>query len=246
MMLRVENLEVCYGSLKTLDAVSIRVEEGELVSVIGANGAGKSTLLNAIAHIIQPRKGSINFIGQDVTYVTAPQMTKLGITLVPEGRQLFGTLTVLENLEIGAYLRYYPWGSEKKAARTIAEDMERVYDLFPVLRERRKQYAGTLSGGEQQMLAIGRALMSEPKLLMTDEPSLGLSPILKGAVFGAFRRLREEGLSILLVEQDMETSLRMAARAYVMENGHIVLEGGGAELLKNSEVKQHYLATKRR
>jgi len=245
-MLKVKNLEVCYGSLKTLDNVSIRVEEGELVSVIGANGAGKSTLLNAIAHIIQPRKGSIHFIGQDVTYVTAPQMTKLGITLVPEGRQLFGTLTVLENLEIGAYLRYYPWGGEKKAGRTIAEDMERVYDLFPVLRERRKQYAGTLSGGEQQMLAIGRALMSEPKLLMTDEPSLGLSPILKGAVFGAFRRLREEGLSILLVEQDMETSLRMAARAYVMENGHIVLEGGGAELLKNSEVKQHYLATKRR
>jgi branched-chain amino acid transport system ATP-binding protein len=171
-------------------------------------------------------------------------MTKLGITLVPEGRQLFGTLTVLENLEIGAYLRYYPWGGEKKASRTIAEDMERVYDLFPVLRERRKQNAGTLSGGEQQMLAIGRALMSEPKLLMTDEPSLGLSPILKGAVFGAFRRLREEGLSILLVEQDMETSLRMAARAYVMENGRIVLEGAGAELLKNSEVKQHYLATK--
>ena len=243
-MLKVENLEVCYGSLKTLDAVSIRVEERELVSVLGANGAGKSTLLNAIAHIIQPRKGNINFIGRDVTYVTAPQMTKLGITLVPEGRQLFGTLTVLENLEIGAYLRYYPWGGEKKAARTIAEDMERVYDLFPVLRERRKQYAWTLSGGEQQMLAISRALMSEPKLLMTDEPSLGLSPILKSVVFDVFRRLREEGLAILLVEQDMETSLKMAERAYVMENGHIVLEGEGAELLKNNEVKQHYLATK--
>jgi len=243
-MLKVENLDVYYGSLKTLDAVSIFVEERELVSVIGANGAGKSTLLNAIAHIIQPRKGRIHFMGQDVTYVTAPQMTKLGITLVPEGRQLFGTLTVLENLEIGAYLRHYPWGNEKKAARTIAEDMDRVYDLFPVLRERRKQNAGTLSGGEQQMLAIGRALMSEPKLLMTDEPSLGLSPILKGTVLGAFRRLREEGLAILLVEQDMERSLKMAERAYVMENGRIVLEGEGAELLRNNEVKQHYLATK--
>jgi branched-chain amino acid transport system ATP-binding protein len=243
-MLEVESLDVYYGSLKTLDAISIRVEERELVLVIGANGAGKSTLLNAIAHIIQPRKGTINFIGRDVTYVTAPQMTKLGITLVPEGRQLFGTLTVLENLEIGAYLRYYPWGGEKKASRTIAEDMERVYDLFPVLRDRRKQNAGTLSGGEQQMLAIGRALMSEPKLLMTDEPSLGLSPILKGAVLGAFGRLREEGLAILLVEQDMETSLRMAVRAYVIENGRIVLEGKGIELLENNEVKQHYLATK--
>jgi branched-chain amino acid transport system ATP-binding protein len=243
-MLEVERLDVYYGSLKTLDAVSIRVEERELVLVIGANGAGKSTLLNAIAHIIQPRKGTINFIGRDVTYVTAPQMTKLGITLVPEGRQLFGTLTVLENLEIGAYLRYYPWGGEKKASRTIAEDMERVYDLFPVLRERRKQNAGTLSGGEQQMLAIGRALMSEPKLLMADEPSLGLSPIMKSTVLGAFGRLREEGLTILLVEQDMETSLKMAIRAYVMENGRFVLEGRGAELLENNEVKQHYLATK--
>ncbi len=243
-MLKVNRLDVYYGSLKTLDGVSIRVEERELVSVVGANGAGKSTLLNAISHIIQPRKGTIHFIGRDVTFVTAPQMTKLGVTLVPEGRQLFGTLTVLENLEIGAYPRYYPWGGEKKASRTIAEDMERVYDLFPVLRERRKQNAGTLSGGEQQMLAIGRALMSEPKLLMTDEPSLGLSPIMKSTVLGAFGRLREEGLTILLVEQDMETSLRMAVRAYVMENGRIVLEGKGAELLENNEVKQHYLATK--
>ncbi|MGZ3591224.1 MAG: ABC transporter ATP-binding protein [Thermodesulfobacteriota bacterium] len=243
-MLKVNNLDVYYGSLKTLDGVSIRVEERELVSVIGANGAGKSTLLNAIAHIIQPRKGTINFIGRNVTFVTAPQITKLGITLVPEGRQLFGTLTVLENLEIGAYSRYYPWGGEKRALRTIAQDMERVYDLFPVLRERRKQNAGTLSGGEQQMLAIGRALMSEPKLLMTDEPSLGLSPILKNTVLGAFGRLREEGLTILLVEQDMEMSLRMAVRAYVIENGRIVLEGKGAELLENNEVKQHYLATK--
>jgi len=243
-MLKVNNLDVYYGSLKTLDGISIRVEEKELVSVIGANGAGKSTLLNAIAHIIQPRKGAIHFIDRDVTFVTAPQMTKLGITLVPEGRQLFGTLTVLENLEIGAYPRYYPWGGEKRASRTIAEDMERIYDLFPVLRERRKQSAGTLSGGEQQMLAIGRALMSEPKLLMTDEPSLGLSPIMKNTVLGAFGRLRDEGLTILLVEQDMEMSLRMAVRAYVIENGRIVLEGKGAELLENKEVKQHYLATK--
>lgn len=240
-MLEVRDLEVCYGALRALERVTMRVEEGELVAIIGANGAGKSTLLKAISHLLQPSQGSIHFMGKDVTRIGAHQMIRRGVSLVPEGRQLFESLTVFDNLEMGAYTRYYPWGIEKKWKSTVTQDMESVYDLFKVLKERRGQGAGTLSGGEQQMLAIGRALMSNPKLLMIDEPSLGLSPRLKVAMFDTFRGLKERGLALLLVEQDITTSLTMADRAYVMENGRIVLEGKGLELLQRKEIKQHYL-----
>jgi branched-chain amino acid transport system ATP-binding protein len=243
-MLEVRDLEVYYGTLKVLEKVTMHVGERELVAIIGANGAGKSTLLKAISHMIQSSKGSIHFMGKDVTHITAYQMIRSGASLVPEGRQLFESLTVLENLEMGAYIRYYPWGSERKGKGAVIQDMERVYDLFKVLKERRGQKAGTLSGGEQQMLAIGRALMSSPKLLLIDEPSLGLSPRMKEAIFETFRLLRERGLALLLVEQDVTSSLTMADRAYVMESGIIKLGGKGLELLENEEVKQHYLGGK--
>lgn len=240
-MFEARDLEVCYGSLRALEKVTMRVGEQELVAVIGANGAGKSTLLKALSHMIQPSQGSIRFKGEDVTRISAHQMVRRGVSLVPEGRQLFESLAVSDNLEMGAYTRYYPWGIEKKGKRTVIQDMESVYDLFKVLKERRGQKAGTLSGGEQQMLAIGRALMSNPKLLMIDEPSLGLAPKIKEAIFDTFKRLRERGLALLLVEQDITASLSMAGRAYVMENGRIVLEGKGLELLQMKEVKQRYL-----
>jgi branched-chain amino acid transport system ATP-binding protein len=168
-------------------------------------------------------------------------MVRRGVSLVPEGRQLFESLTVFDNLEMGAYTRYYPWGIEKKRKSTVIQDMESVFDLFKVLKERRGQKAGTLSGGEQQMLAVGRALMCNPKLLMIDEPSLGLAPKIRVAIFDTFKQLKERGLALLLVEQNVTISLAMADRAYVMENGRIVLEGEGLELLKSNEVKQRYL-----
>jgi len=240
-VLEVENLVVCYGVLKALEEVTLRVNEGELVALIGANGAGKSTLLKAVAHLLQPSSGSIRFMGRDVSHIPPHRMIGLGVTLVPEGRQLFESLSVLENLEMGAYVRHRLWCFEKKRATTIADDMESVYELFPILEERRRQAAGLLSGGQQQMLAIGRALMSGPTLLLVDEPSLGLSPLMKQELLGTLGRLRERGLALLLVEQDVSASLKIADRAYVMENGKIVLEGKGRELLNKKEVRQRYL-----
>ncbi len=240
-MLEVQGIEVCYGALRALEAVSLRVDKGEVVAIIGANGAGKSTLLKAISHLLQPTNGAIRFMGRDVTRVPAHQMIKLGVTLVPEGRQLFESLSVLENLQMGAYVRYRLWSMERPSATTVAEDIERVYRLFPILKERRAQPAGFLSGGQQQMLAIGRALMSKPELLLVDEPSLGLSPLLAREVLSALGHLREQGLALLLVEQDISASLAIADRAYVMESGRVVLEGKGGELMQRPEVKQRYL-----
>lgn len=240
-MLEVEGLEVCYGALKALEKVCLRVDKGEVVAIIGANGAGKSTLLKAVSHLLQPSCGSIRFMGKDVTRMPAHQMIRMGVTLVPEGRQLFESLSVLENLEMGAYIRHHLWCVEKRTGTTIAEDLAKVYELFPILKERRGQPAGFLSGGQQQMLAIGRALMSNPVLLLVDEPSLGLSPLLKVELLATLGRLRERGLALLLVEQDITASLTIADRAYVMENGKIVLEGKGPELLKRKEVRQRYL-----
>lgn len=240
-VLEVENLEVCYGALRALEKVSLRVGKGEVVAIIGANGAGKSTLLKAVSHLLQPSSGSIRYLGRDVTRIPPHQMIRLGVTLVPEGRQLFDSLSVLENLEMGAYVRYRLWCMERRTSTTIAEDMEKVYELFPILKERRGQPAGFLSGGQQQMLAIGRALMSKPELLLVDEPSLGLSPLLKRELLAALRHLRQRGLALLLVEQDISASLTIADRAYVMENGRIVLEGKGSELLTRKEVRERYL-----
>lgn len=239
--LEVRDLEVCYGSLRALEKVTMQVGERELVAIIGANGAGKSTLLKTVSHMIQPSQGSIHFKGEDITFIGAHETIRRGVSLVPEGRQLFESMTVLDNLEMGAYTRYYPWGLEKKGNSLVIQDIESVFKLFKVLKERQGQKAGTLSGGEQQMLAIGRSLMSNPKLLMIDEPSLGLAPRIKGAIFDTLKHLRERGLALLLVEQDITASLTMADRAYVMENGRIVLEGKGLELLESKEVMQHYL-----
>lgn len=240
-MLRVQDLQVYYGSLPALENVNLRVEEGEIVSIIGANGAGKSTLLKTISHLLAPKRGSLYFLGQDVARVPAHRMAALGITLVPEGRQLFETLSVVANLELGAYLSLWPFGRRKERTRSVAEDMEMVFQMFPPLRERRKQRAGSLSGGQQQMLAIGRALMSAPRLLLIDEPSLGLAPLVKRMIFDTFVRLRGEGMTLLLVEQDVQAALQIADRAYVMASGRIVLEGKGSELAQNEEVRQHYL-----
>lgn len=244
-MLRVQGLQVCYGSLQALENVSLHVEEGEIVSIIGANGAGKSTLLKTIAHLLSPKQGSIYFLEQDVSHVPAHRMTELGVTLVPEGRQLFATLTVVENLEMGAYLSLWPFGGKKERKRSVAEDIDMVFQMFPPLGQRRKQRTGTLSGGEQQMLAIGRALMSAPRLLLIDEPSLGLAPLVKKMIFDTFTRLRGEGMTLLLVEQDVQVALQIADRAYVMENGTIAFEGKGNELARNEEVKHRYLGGRR-
>lgn len=240
-MLEVNRLEVYYGALRALENISLYVKEGEIVAIIGANGAGKSTLLKVLSHLLQPSKGSIYFLRMDVTRMPNHQMVRLGMTLVPEGRQLFESLSVVDNLQIGAYIRYHPWGKEKPSSTSISDDIKTVYGFFPVLEKKRYKYAGSLSGGEQQMLAIGRALMSKPKLLLIDEPSLGLGPIIKRELFSIFIRLRDRGLAILIVEQDIMASLTIADRAYVMENGHIVMEDKGIDLLNRKEVRQRYL-----
>lgn len=240
-MLEVSDLEACYGEMRALQRVSLRVQEGEIVAIVGANGAGKSTLLKTIAHQLQPSAGKIILEGRDVTRIAAHRMIRLGVTLVPEGRQLFESLSVLENLEMGAFIRYYPWGAERAPGPRVRDDLEKIYQLFPVLKERRAHASGFLSGGQQQMLAVGRALMSNPKLLLVDEPSLGLSPLARQELMAALGRLRDRGLSLLLVEQDINASLTIADRAYVMQNGKMVLEGKASDLLTRQEVKERYL-----
>ena len=232
-LLRVDGIEVGYGDLTAVGDVSLEVREGEAVALIGANGAGKTTTLRAVSGLLPLRRGRIEFEGQRLDGLTSAQIVARGIAHVPEGRQLFPTMTVLENLELGARTR---------AARARRdESLGRVFDLFPRLRERREQLAGTLSGGEQQMCAIGRGLMAYPRLLMLDEPSLGLAPVMVKAIFEDLGRINAQGLTILLVEQNVLRSLHLAHRGYVLENGRVTRAGTGPELLASGHIKQAYL-----
>ena len=231
-MLEIRDLRAGYGQVQVLHGVDLDVAQGEIVALLGSNGAGKSTLNNNVSGIFRPFGGRIRFAGEDVTAAASERMVELGVIQVPEGRRIFPNMTVRENLELGGYRR-------GKARR--AENLARVVEVFPRLAERFGQIAGTLSGGEQQMLAIGRGLMAEPRLLILDEPSLGLSPILVEEVFGLIRRLHEQGLAILLVEQNVFQSLEIADRAYVLENGAIVLAGASAELIGDAGLKKSYL-----
>lgn len=232
-MLEVKNLDVHYGVIHAIKNVSLTVNDGEIVTLIGANGAGKTTTLRTISGLKKPTNGTIMLDGEDITNTSARERVAKGISHVPEGRHIFPTMTVLENLELGAYLRH-----DKKG---IAADLEMVYNIFPILKERRKQAAGTLSGGEQQMLAIGRALMSRPRILFLDEPSMGLAPLLVLEIFRIIKEINASGTTILLVEQNASMALQIANRAYVMETGSIVLTDTGAELLKSEDIKKAYL-----
>ncbi len=232
-MLSVNQIQVAYGDVQVLWDVSMNVQPKEFAALVGANGAGKSTTLNAISAILRPRSGTIEFNGKRIDRAPASQVVELGISQVPEGRRLFSEMTVLENLELGSFMA--------EAKRRRNETLDWVYNIFPRLRERRNQLAGTLSGGEQQMVAVGRGLMSRPRLLMLDEPSLGLAPLLVQEVFKALKRVNEEGVTIFLVEQNVKHTLTIATHAYVLENGRIVMEGKGTDLLNNSHVKKAYL-----
>lgn len=233
MILEIENLDLYYGDAQALDSVSLEVEKGELVAIVGANGAGKSSLIRTIAGIERPRGGRIRFKGEDITGKPSYVVCNLGIGQVAEGRQIFPSLSVQENLEMGALL--------PRARAKMEAELDHVYSLFPRLAERKDQFAGTMSGGEQQMLAIGRCLMGQPELIMFDEPSLGLAPALVQELFQTIRKLRESGLTVLLVEQNVAMSLKLADRGYVIENGRIVLSGTGEKLLHDDAVRQAYL-----
>jgi branched-chain amino acid transport system ATP-binding protein len=235
MLLSVENLQVSYDRIRALHGISFEVDEGEIVCIIGANGAGKSTTLRAISGLIPVQSGSkMTFAGQDLTRFQADKIvSELGISHVPEGRRLFGNLTVMENLKLAAYAR--------KNGGEVERDYKRVFKIFPRLEERMHQHAETLSGGEQQMLAVGRALVSAHKMMLLDEPSMGLAPLLMGSVFQALREINQEGTTILLVEQNARMALKFASRGYVLESGNLVLEGRSAELLANPDVKKAYL-----
>ena len=232
-MLDVHDIHAYYGNIHALRGVSLTVEEGEIVTMIGANGAGKSTTLNTICGLLQPHSGSIVLEGQEIHAVPAHDIVGMGVSQVPEGRRVFARLTVLENLEMGAFHRQDPDG--------IRRDMQRVFTLFPRLEERRKQLGGTLSGGEQQMLAIGRALMANPRLLLLDEPSMGLAPILVEDIFRTIQEINQEGTTVLLVEQNALMAFSVAHRGYVMETGTIALQGSAEELRENPQVKAVYL-----
>ena len=231
-MLKVEDLHVYYGSIHAIKGVSFEVNEGEIVTLIGANGAGKSTTLNTVAGLLKPRHGSISFEGKSIAGTPASKIVPHGMALCPEGRRVFQQMTVRENLEMGGYTR---------PAGEIAASLDDVFTRFPRLKERHKQVAGTLSGGEQQMLAMGRALMSKPKLLMLDEPSMGLAPLLVEQIFDIIRELHAAGTTILLVEQNAQAALSVADRAYVLETGRISLTGTGAELMASDKVREAYL-----
>lgn len=231
-ILKVDDINVYYGSIHAIKGISFEVEEGEVVTLIGANGAGKSTTLNTISGLLRSKTGSIEFMGQSLAKVPSHKIVERGLALVPEGRRIFLQMTVQENLEMGAFTQK---GGETQ------QDLEKIYALFPRLKERLKQMAGTLSGGEQQMLAMGRALMSHPKLLMLDEPSMGLAPILVEQIFDIIKDLNQKGSTILLVEQNAQMALSVADRAYVLETGHVVMDGTGAELLTNERVRSAYL-----
>ncbi|AEF93321.1 Fe(3+)-transporting ATPase [Desulfotomaculum nigrificans CO-1-SRB] len=232
-MLKVENLHVYYGGIHALKGITLEVPENKIVTLVGANGAGKSTTLRAISGLVTTAEGKITFRGEDITRTKTAEIVKKGITLVPEGRRIFANLTVLENLNMGAYAR-----NDKDG---IKKDINNIYEMFPRLKEREWQAAGTLSGGEQQMLAIGRALMSRPALLMMDEPSLGLAPLLVKEVFKIIKDIYSKGMTILLIEQNATAALQVADYGYVLETGNIVLQGPGKELAANEEVKKAYL-----
>ena len=232
-MLRVENLAVNYGMINAVRGVNFEVNQGEIVSLIGANGAGKSTILRTVSGLIKPASGTLTYEGQNITKTNAHKIVQLGISHVPEGRHVFKGLSVRENLEMGAFLR--------KDRANIEEDIQAVYDRFPVLGERQKQDASTLSGGEQQMLAMGRALMSKPKLLLLDEPSMGLAPIFIQEIFNIIQQIQAQGTTVLLIEQNAKMALSIASRGYVLETGKIVLSGTGQELLESDAVQKAYL-----
>ena len=236
-MLKVNDLVVSYGGIEALKGISLEVPEGKIVTLIGANGAGKSTLLRSIIGLVKPDSGSITYGEKQLIGLNSQQIVENGITLVPEGRRVFPNLTVLENLQIGAYLRKDKDGIEK--------DIRWIYDLFPRLEERSWQMAGTLSGGEQQMLAVGRALMCHPKVLMMDEPSLGLAPLIIKDIFNIIQEINRQGMTILLIEQNANMALMVADIAYVLETGRITMTGSGRELLENPEIKAAYLGKKK-
>lgn len=233
-MLKIKNIDAFFGKIQVLRRVSLHVEAGEIVSLIGANGAGKTTLLNVISGLHPSRNGSRVFLDMETRGLKPEKIVALGILQVPETEKVFNPLTVLENLELGAYLRSQDRGQ-------LMEEMEQVYQLFPILRDRKDQLAGTLSGGERQMLALGKALMGQPKLLMLDEPSLGLAPTVVSEIFRIIQSLNERGITILLVEQNAKEALRICRRAYVLDTGRILLTGTGEELLNNEEVKRAFL-----
>ncbi len=235
-MLRVESISAFYGAIQALRNVSLHVSPGEIVTLLGANGAGKTTLMKVISGIHPASKGRLLFNGRNMSGVAAEEVVRLGVGQVPEGRQVFAPLTVEDNLMLGGYVRFR--GNGKKE---VFHDLGAMYELFPVLRERRKQRAGTLSGGEQQMVAIGRALMSRPKLLLLDEPSLGLAPIVVAGIFRSVRLLPDRGTTVLLVEQNAKAALKVAHRGYVLETGRVILEGETEDLLNNKEVHRAYL-----
>ena len=230
-MLKIEDMHVYYGAIHAVKGVSFEVGEGEIVALIGANGAGKSTILKTVSGLMHPRSGSIHFCDQDITHMEAYKLLRTGLAHVPEGRRIFQQMTVQENLEMGAYIK-------KDVSQ---KDLETVFNYFPRLKERRKQIAGTLSGGEQQMLAVGRALMAKPKMILMDEPSMGLSPLLVKEIFAIIQEVNKQGITILLVEQNAKMALAISDRAYVLETGNISIEGNAADLLNDPRVKKAYL-----
>jgi branched-chain amino acid transport system ATP-binding protein len=233
-MLKVENLKVNFGGIEAVKGISFEVHEGEIVTLIGSNGAGKSTTLRAISGLVKPSEGKIIFEGNDITKIGSSEIVGRGITLCPEGRRIFPDMTVIENIKIGAYLRN----------DDLTNDIEKCHRLFPILKERENQLAGTLSGGEQQMLAVARSLMSRPKIMMLDEPSLGLAPLVVKDIFNILKEINEEGVTILLIEQNANMALRLADKAYVLETGTIAMQGSGKELLDNPKIKEAYLGKK--
>ena len=236
-MLKIDELKVSYGGIEAVKGITFEVPERQIVTLIGANGAGKSTTLRTIAGLVKPAHGRIHLQGEDITSLSPDRIVSKGLTLVPEGRRVFPDLTVLENLKLGAYLR--------KDKAEIEKDLKWVYELFPRLEERNWQSAGTLSGGEQQMLAVGRALMSRPKLMMLDEPSLGLAPLVVQDIFSIIREINRQGVTVLLIEQNANMALKIADLAYVLETGNITMSGTGAELLANEKIKEAYLGKHR-
>lgn len=232
-MLKLENIVTYYGNIQALKGISIDVKQGEIVTIIGANGAGKTTTLKTICGLVAPTSGKIYFQGEDITHKTTSDIVESGIAMVPEGRRVFPRMTVLENLQLGAYLN--------KDKAQVKQDLEKVFDLFPILKDRIKQIAGTLSGGEQQMLAIGRALMARPKLLLLDEPSMGLAPKIVANIFDIIMEINRAGTTILLVEQNARMALAIAHKGFVIETGKIVLQDSAVNLLNNEEVKKAYL-----
>jgi branched-chain amino acid transport system ATP-binding protein len=235
-MIRIHNLSAGYGSLNVLRRLSLHVKQGEIVTIIGANGAGKSTLLRTITGLLKAGSGEVLFRGEDIQRIPPEQVVFRGCSLVPEGRQVFAAMPVKENLLLGAYVQY-----KRGKHDEVAHDLDRVFGLFPVLKQREHQLAGTLSGGEQQMLAIGRALMARPSLIMLDEPSMGLAPLIVKDIFHIIARIRDEGCTVLLVEQNARSALKIANRGYVLETGRIILEGDAEDLLANREVQRAYL-----